>query len=130
MASILELQDLYNEALVREIIEKSKSCGLVWGYLGGTQFSATETDLNVEPNIIWNLYITKTQIGNLTYKYTLDIKKNLVSYININDGPFVHTSRDSAVKDLYEIIEIIVMELDKKLKETLRFVQQVETCRE
>jgi hypothetical protein len=130
MPSLLELQDLYNEALVRETIEKTKSCGLVWSHLGGTQFTANESDTSVDPNITWNLYITKTQIGNLTYKYTLDIKKNLVSYINISDGPLVHTSRDSAVKDLYEIVEIIVMELDKKLKETIRFVQQVESCRD
>lgn len=129
MPSLLELQDLYNEALVREIIEKTKSCGIVWSHLGGTQFAATEIDTNSSPNITWNLFITKTQIGNLTYKYTLDVKKNLVAYININDGPFTHTARDSAVKDLYEIVEIIVMELDKKLKETIRFMQQVPDCR-
>ena len=81
MPSLLELQDLYNEALIREIIEKTKSCGLTWNHLGGTQYQATEADTSVSPNIVWDMFITKTQIGNVTYKYTLDVKKNSISYI-------------------------------------------------
>lgn len=127
MASILELQDLYNEALVREVIEKTKSCGLTWNSLGGTQFQATETQ--EDDDIIWDFFITKTQIGNATYKYTLDIKKDAVAYISLNDGPLPHTSRESVVKELYEIVEIIVLEMDTKLKETIRFVQQITDCR-
>jgi hypothetical protein len=130
MPSLLELQDLYNEALVREIIEKTKNCGLQWNHLGGTQFQATETQ-NASPNlnIVWDFFITKTQIGNATYKYTLDIKKNAIAYITINDGPLPHTARSSVVKELYEIVEIIVLEMDQKLKETIRFVQQIADCR-
>jgi hypothetical protein len=129
MPSLLELQDLYNEALVRETIEKTKSCGLTWSHLGGTQFQATETDSSVDPNVTWDFFLTKTQVGNMTYKYTFDVKKDAVTYITINDGPLVHTNRESAAKELYEIVEIIVMELDAKLKETIRFMQQVTDCR-
>ena len=127
MTSILELQDLYNEALVREVIEKTKTCGLTWNSLGGTQFQATETQ--EDDDIIWDFFITKTQIGNATYKYTLDIKKDAVAYISLNDGPLPHTARSSVVKELYEIVEIIVLEMDSKLKETIRFVQQITDCR-
>lgn len=130
MPSLLELQDLYNEALIREIIEKTKSCGLTWNHLGGTQYQATEADTSVSPNIVWDMFITKTQIGNVTYKYTLDVKKNSISYINISNGPLIYTNRDSSVKELYEIVEILVMEMDKKLKETIRFVQQIIDCRD
>jgi hypothetical protein len=127
--SILDLQDLYNEALVREVIEKTKSCGLVWSHLGGTQFHATEVQsADPDPDITWDLFVTKTKIGNATFKYTIDIKKDAVAYITIDDGPLPYTSRDSVVKDLYEIIEIIVLEMDSKLKETLRFVQNIRDC--
>lgn len=129
MPSLLELQDLYNEALVREIIEKTKSCGLIWGHLGGTQFSATEIDTSLDPNVTWVMYLTKTQIGNLSFKYNLDIKKNSVSYISIEHGPLPYTNRSSVVKELYEITEIIVLEMDLKLKETMRFVQGLPDCR-
>lgn len=129
MPSILELQDLYNEALVREVIEKTKACGVTWSALGGTQFQATQTDESVDPEVTWDFFITKTQIGNATYKYTLDIKKDAVAYITVNDGPLPHTSRDSVVKELYEIVEIIVLEMDSKLKETIRFVQNLSDCR-
>ena len=130
MPSIPELQDLYHEALVREIIEKTKAGGLVWNHLGSTQFQATESATVDDEEITWDFFITKTQIGNVTYKYTLDIKKDSVSYISINDGPLPHTNRESIVKELYEIVEIIVLEMDVKLKETIRFVQQINTCRD
>jgi len=130
MPSILELQDLYHEALVREIIEKTKAGGLVWNHLGSTQFQATEVSTIDEEEVTWDFFISKTQIGNVTYKYTLDIKKDSVSHVSINDGPLPHTSRDSVVKELYEIVEIIVLEMDVKLKETIRFVQQINTCRD
>jgi len=122
--SQLELQDLYNEALTREIIGKTKTCGLQWSFLGGTQFQAQE-DVS---SVIWDFFITKTQIGNLTYKYTLDIKKNSVAYITIENGPLPFTERDSVVKDLYEIVEIIVLQLDSKLKETLDVVKGLDDC--
>lgn len=129
MPSLLELQDLYSESLVREIIEKSKSCGITWTHLGGSQFQATEIDTSVEPNVTWDMFVTKTQVGSITYKYTLDVKKDAVSYITVNDGPLPRTSRESAVKELFEIVEIVVFEMDSKLKETIRFVQQISDCR-
>jgi hypothetical protein len=126
MPNLLELQDLYNESLAREVLEKTKAAGLVWSHLGGTQFSATST----EGSTVWDFYVTKTQIGNVTYKYTLDIKKDSVAYITIQDGPLPYTDRDSMVKELYEVVEIIVLEMDKKLKESLQFVQNITDCRD
>ena len=120
MPSLLQLQDLYSEALARELIEKTKSGGLLWSHLGGTQFMATETTTNT-----WDFYITKTQIGNLTYRYTLDIKKDGATYVTIQDGALPYTERSSIVTELYQIVETLVLELDKKLKETLQFVQDI-----
>lgn len=127
MPSLLELQDLYTEALVREIIEKTKNCGLTWSHLGGTQFQATET---ADDSTVWDFYVTKTQIGNLSYKYTLDVKKDSVSYLSNESGALAYTSRDSAVKELYEIVEVLVLQLDCKLKETVQFVQSLSGCRD
>lgn len=125
MTNLLELQDLYNESLTREILEKTKAAGLVWSHLGGTQFTATSS----EGSTVWDFYITKTQIGNVTYKYTLDVKKDSVAYITMQDGPLPNTDRESMVKELYEVTEIIVLEMDKKLKESLQFVQNITDCR-
>lgn len=129
MPSLLELQDLYNEALVREIIEKTKSCGLTWTHLGGFQFQASQDNEAVDPEVTWDFYITKTPIGNTSAKWTLDIKKDSVAYISIEDGPLPKTGRSSLVQELYEIVEILVLELDSKLKETIQFVQGLENCR-
>lgn len=128
MPSLLELQDLYNEALVREIIEKTKSCGLTWNHLGGYQFQAHQDD--TELSTIWDFYITKTLIGNTSAKWTLDIKKNSAPHIFIEDGPLPRTNRSSLTQELYEIVELIVLQLDIKLKETIQFVQNIETCRD
>ena len=127
MPSLLQLQDLYNEALIRELLEKTKRCAVTWSQLGTSQFHATETDSG-PPTVNWDFYITKTQVGNLSYKYSVDVKKNSTTYITIQDGPLPHTARDSAVKDLYEIIEIMVLQLDLKVKETIRFVQELKGC--
>ena len=126
MTNLLELQDLYNESLTREILEKTKAAGLVWSHLGGTQFTSSST----EGSTVWDFYVTKTQIGNVTYKYTLDIKKDSVAYITMQDGPLPNTDRESMVKELYEVVEIIVLEMDKKLKESLQFVQNITDCRD
>jgi hypothetical protein len=125
MASLLELQDLYLESLTREITEKTKSGGLEWTNLGGTQFKASET----ADGVTWDIFVTKTQIGNATYKYNLDIKKDNVAYVNMADGPLPYTSRSSVVKELYEIVELIVLQMDLKLKEAIRFVQQISDFR-
>lgn len=124
MPSILELQDLYNEALVREILEKTNNCAITWSLLGGTQFHATQT----VDSIVWDMYVTKTAIGSASFKYSFDVKKNSAAYITITDGPLPTTNRDSVVKSLYEIVEITVLELDKKVKETIRFVQDMQGC--
>lgn len=131
MPSILELQDLYNEALVRELIEKTKSGAVTWVHLGGTQFRTTNVQGSpcVDPEtsaITWDSYITKSQVGSVSFKYVLDVKRNSVTQVTIADGPLPHTSRDSVTKDLYEIVEIMVLQLDAKLKEAMRMVQDLE----
>lgn len=122
--SVLELQSLYKEALTRELIEKTRSCGLTWSHLGGTQFKSTQTI----DTVVWDFYVSKTQIGNLSYKYTLDVKKNLTAYLTNEDGPLAHTGRDSVVKDLYEIVEVVTLALDAKLKEVLDIVKGLDDC--
>jgi hypothetical protein len=129
--SILDLQDLYNEALVRELIEKTKSRALSWSALGNTQFKSVDTQESecVDPaaaNISWEFTITKSQVGNVSYKYILDVKKDNVSQVTLQDGPLSHTNRDSLTKQLYEIVEILTLGLDAKIKNAVRFVQNLE----
>src|SRR4051812_48782651 len=96
--TVLTLQDLYSESLVRELIEKTKSCGITWDSLGGSQFQATQIETHSPSNITWDFFITKIAIGNATYKYTVNVKKDAVAYITISDGPLTYTARDSVVK--------------------------------
>lgn len=129
-ASILELQDLYNEALVRELSEKTQNGSITWVFLGGTQFQATSIENSdcttpvISPNT-WDYFITKSQIGNLSFKYNLDVKKNGVNVVSLTDGPLPYTARDSVTKDLYEIVELLVLELDTQLKDAIRFTQNI-----
>lgn len=124
--SLLELQDLYKESLVRDLIEKTKAVGLVWTNSGGSTFTATQIQ-NMPgntPDIEWTFILSKTQIGNLSYKYMLDAKKDGTAWVTLESGPLPYTARDSLVKELYECIEILTLQLDFKIKETIRFVQQ------
>lgn len=129
--SLLELHDLYKEALVRDLIEKTKACGMVWANSGGTQFTANQIQQmpGDVPDIEWSFIVSKTQIGNLSYKYTFDAKKDGSTYFALESGPLPHTARDSMIKELYEVIEILTLQLDHRIKETIRFVQQAADCR-
>ena len=124
MANLLELQDLYNESLARELIEQTKNGGLAWGSLGGTQYSTSSVQVGT-PNITWSYYLTKTQVGSLSYKYTLDIKQNNVTQVSIMDGPLQYTNRDSEVKNLYDIVETLVLGTNDKLKAAIQYVQSL-----
>lgn len=126
MPDLLELQDLYSESLAREILEKTLACGIIWSQVTANQFHATSVDAN---NVSWDFYITQTPVGNTAAKWTMDIKKSSVAYVSISDGPLPITGRDSTVKTLYETVELIVLQLDAKLKETLQFVQNITDCR-
>ena len=101
---------------------------MTWSHVGGFQFQSQQTDSNTL--VDWNFYITKTPIGNTSAKWTLDVKKDSVAYISIEEGPLPRTGRSSLTQELYEIVELIVLQLDTKLKETIQFVQNIETCRD
>lgn len=125
--SILILQDLYNEALTRELIEHTKSRGLPWQYVGANTFRATFTaDEGTANQIEWTYTTTKTQIGVLAYKYSLTVLRNGVAYVTTQDGPLSYNCRDSVVKDLYEVAEILTLQLDARLRETLSAVQTIQ----
>jgi hypothetical protein len=129
--SLLELQDLYKESLVRDLIEKTKAVGLVWSTSGGSVFTAIQIQEmpGNSPNIEWSFILSKTQIGNLSYKYMLDAKKDGAAWVTLESGPLPYTARDSLVKELFECVEILTLQLDYKIKETIRFVQQAADAR-
>lgn len=133
--SILELQDLYREALVRDLIEKTKLMGIVWTDAGataaGSSFSATQIQNmpDTMPDVEWNFVVTKSQLGTVSYKYVLEAKKDGALWVTFESGALTYTERESLVKELYDCIELVTLQLDYKLKETLRFVQQAADCR-
>lgn len=124
----LVLHDLRRESIVRELMEKTKNGGLTWSSLSSTEFQASiiASDLVT----VWTFYIAKTQIGNLSYKYNLDIKRNGTSFITLADGPLPSSSRDSQTKNLYEAVEMLTLQLDQRAEEALRTIQDITSCAE
>ena len=124
----LVLHDLRKESIVRELMEKTKNGGITWSSLSSTEF---QTAVVAEDLVtVWTFYIAKTQIGNLTYKYNLDIKRNNASFITLADGPLPSSSRDSQTKNLYETIEMLTLQLDQRAEEALRTIQDIVSCAE
>jgi hypothetical protein len=117
----LILHDLRKETIVREIIEKTKNRGIVWSYLSGNQFQAEFT----RGANTWTYFISKTQIGSLSYKYNMDIKRNGDIYITLSDGPMGSSNRDSQTKDLYEVVEILTLQLDLRVSLATFAIQNV-----
>lgn len=121
----LVLHDLNKESIARELIEKTKSGGISWSSLGNNSFSTNTTGSESK---IWTFYLSKTQIGSLSYRYNLDIKKEGETYLTIVDGPFGSSERDSQTKNLYEVVEMITLSLDARAVETLRIIQDIIDC--
>lgn len=127
--NILILQDLYTETLVREIIEKTKSSGIVWNSLGGTQYKATEIQVgdptNNIPDVNWDFIVTETQTGNTVFIYNLTITKNNQTWVSITDGTLLYSGRDNEVQVLYEMVNLLVLQLDANIKDTSNFVKSL-----
>lgn len=113
----LILHDLNKEAMVRQLMEKTKENIISWTHLGGNEFSST--------NGVWSYFMLKAQIGNFSYKYTLDIRKNNAIYIQLVDGPLNSSSRDSQTKNLYEVIELKTLTLNSKVQEALNAISAI-----
>jgi len=123
--SSLQLYDLYKESMVRELIEKTKNGGITWTYLGGTQFQSIHNVTVDSVVTVWTFYVSKTQIGSLSYRYNLDVKKNSTTYITITDGPLPNTARDSVTLNLYEIVEMMTLQLNDKVVEAVQVLQGI-----
>jgi len=124
--SALTLHDLYKESMVRELLEKTKNGGIIWTSIGGNQFSTSRA----VGLVTWTFFISKTQIGTASYKYNLDVKKAGATYITITDGPLQNSSRDSATKNLYDVVEMATLQLDDKVIEAMRMIQDIPSCLE
>lgn len=121
MSDVLESHVIYNEALIEEIIQKTNSRSLEWSEVAPCQFQCIKT----KDNIIWEFQIAKIKIGNITSSYTLEINKNHSNHITIHDGPMTNDTFESAVKELYELIEVISLQMEAKQLETLEFLRGI-----
>ncbi len=132
MSSLLELQDKYNEALIGELIEKTKRNGILWTALDSITYQAqfvqsagkcpgTSGNLNTPPvsPVNWAFTVKKTPVGNLSGTVTLEVLKNGEQQVFIRD--------EAKVSDLFEVVELLVLQLDEKLKQSLQFVQDIPT---
>ncbi len=123
-----DLQPLYNQTLLKEVEKKTESGAIIWTQPVVNVFTATQTQLaNTCPgdittpdvptalNITWDFQLQKTQLGANTFKYNLDVRRNSVIWVSVEDG----------VQDLFEAVEIVVLDLEPKIKEALGFVQNL-----
>ena len=124
--NLLTLMDLNYEVLVREVISRTENCGILWSSTSSNSYQATV----VSDSDTWLFILNKTQTSNNTVKYTFDVKKNSDSYVSLTDGPLAYDNRSSVVASLFAVVEIITLNLDTKLTQSLQIVQSLATCRD
>lgn len=117
------LQQIQEEILVSELIEQTKSYGLIWKQTSPTQFKVTEIDRSqcndpFYPNASWNAIVSKMLIGE-NYLYVLDISRNTIAEIGID------SEKVDKVATLYSIIERANTDPTAKTKKAIRFYQQL-----
>lgn len=129
---LLDLQETYNKALVSEITEKTKANAILWGQVGTGIFQSQidqnkdtcpgdDNGLNVpkDRSVLWTFQIQRVSLGVNSFRYNLDLRKDGVIWVSVDEG----------VKDLYDMVELITLRLDARLKETLQFVQNIDDGR-
>lgn len=89
MNNLNELKVVTKAALLKELIERTKSCALVWIALSPVQFKTT--------NPPFDFYITRTSTTN----YILDVLKNNSAYRNYDSQFFPE------VDELYQTISVL-----------------------
>lgn len=130
--TLLEMQNNYHNLVIAELLEKTKRNGLLWTALDSVTYQAAlvqlanscpgnESGLNTPTvaNITWKFTVKKTPLGNVSSTTTLEVLKDDVQWVFLRDS--------NEVDSLFNVVELIVLKLDNKLKEALQFVQNINT---
>ena len=130
--TLLQMQENYHNLVVAELLEKTKRNGILWTALDSVTYQATmvqvvnscpgdDTDLATPKTseVTWKYTIKNTPLGNVSSTITLEILKDESQWVFLRDT--------NEVDSLFQVIEMIVLKLDNKLKEALQFIQDIDT---
>jgi len=130
--TLIEMQENYHNLVIAELLEKTKRNGLLWTALDSVTYQATmvqladdcpghDTDLATPKtaDVTWKYTIKNTPLGNVSSTHTLEILKG--------DSQWVFLRDTNSVNSLFQVVEMIVLKLDNKLKEALQFIQGIDT---
>jgi hypothetical protein len=112
MSNLSEIDALYKQIFVLDMIEKMKSCSMIWSQVSNTQYS---TKL-ISSSITWNVVLSKLPNGSVT----LDLAKNGKHFYSINSGD------NAKVAELF--VELDDNEDELKDEALLRDIQQLVGC--
>jgi len=90
--------DLKLELLVRELSTGTSDGSVNWTATGNGSF---ETSVGG-----FNYCLFRTQVGNLQFTFTLEIKQGGAQLQLVVDGPLPATARCSEVKNLYDVVTL------------------------
>jgi hypothetical protein len=108
-----ELKKISRLALMKELIEKTTNCGLIWNKIKPTCYHAQYDK--------WDFLITRTNAEI----YVLDVQKNGNLYRSYN------SSTQDGVYDLFTEIEFASKEMPiEKYKKLEKFIGKLPTCRD
>lgn len=107
-----ELKTLNRSALISEITEKTKKCGLIWQQIANGQFVTTSPT--------YDLYLTKMSSDT----YSLDVLKNASLYRSYNSNFQIE------VQELYETVDSLLMNSTniERMKALISAVGQIRAC--
>lgn len=112
-ANLQEMKKISRLALMKEMVEKTKSCGLIWNQISGSQYLAKYQD--------YDFLVARSS----PQVYTFDVLKEGKMYRSYN------SSTQEGVKLLFEEIELSFQDsrMDK-YKSLGSFIGRIGTCRE
>jgi hypothetical protein len=127
-----ELDFLYQEMLVREIILKTELLGINWSLVAPGEYYAYERDLTActnpyRPQVLWEYRLNQTSM-NGNNVYNLQIIRNSVPYLALNTSAALN--KVNAVNELYDVAEQTTLDLGRHTRIALRAVQNIREVRD
>jgi hypothetical protein len=127
-----ELDFLYNEMLVRELIMKTELFGVNWSLVAPGEYYAYERDLTIctdpyRPQVLWEYRLSQTVMNNDNV-YNLQIYRNSVPYLAMNTS--ATWLNVNAVDELYDIAERMTLNPGRHSRTALRAIQNITDVRD
>lgn len=123
MSDTSDLSYVYNRQIVLSLVEKTKSCTLIWSQLGNFNFQTSTIENEGSYTHTWDFVLSRFGDNNLSYFYKLDVSLDTNPYLTLDS-----TSNTEVTADLTDLFQRVESTISGELEDHIEvnaFVQNI-----